>query len=267
MLATTLFVVAALFVGAWLSWDVLFYRLATYSIWADYWEHTATFTEWLRNFDAPGNPHVATAELSPRYMPWFWLLTWAGVQFGWDSIDLMAVSSIGSYLVIVIGIYLFSRAYFRDYWAPLITFLAFFTFWGVSWNWSNLYQLRSFFYIAGYPSSLTFGISLIAFWAVLKTLRKDASLPLMAVVIAVLAALMFLCHPLTGVFGLAGCALLTLTDYSGWNRYRITVLGALLAGALAAELWPYFSVWKLTLGIVRNGRREMVRRRRATGAH
>ena len=249
---TLFFAIASLF-GVWLAWDAVFFQLVTYSPWADYWEHTAAFTEWLRNFSSPANPHAADPSLSPRYMPVFWVLTSIGILFGLDAIDLMAMSAVFNYALIVIGLRLFMQDYFRNPWAPLVAFIAVFMFWGVSWNWSNLYQFRSFLYVAGFPSSLVFGLSLISFWTVLKALRGDVSLLISSCLIAALAALMFVCHPLTGVFGVASCALLTLTEHAKSAKYRIFILLALAAGLLLAELWPYFSVWKLTLGLYGDG--------------
>lgn len=250
--ATTLYVAIALFFGIWLVWDATFFRLVTYSLWADYWEHSALLTEWLRDFANPANPHVADDSLSPRYMPWFWLLTLLGVSFGLTSVELMSISAVCSYVLILFGLHLFLKAYFRDPWAPLIGFFAIFMFWGVGWNWSNLYQIKSFFYVAGYPSSLVFGLSLIAFWATLRTLRGDEKLLSGFFVLFLLSALMFLCHPLTGVFGIVGCGLLTLTEETSWQRRSGLWLGLAL-GLVFAEAWPYFSVWKVALGLYGSG--------------
>jgi hypothetical protein len=248
-----LFLATAMIFGIWIVWDATFYRLVTYSPWADYWEHTATLTEWLRNFASPGNPHAADPSLSPRYMPFFWVLTYIGLLFKLDAIDLMAISAVFNYVLIVVGLRLFLQNYFRNPWAPLIGFIAIFMLWGISWNWSNLYQLRSFFYVASYPSSFVFGLSLISFWVVLKLLRGEAPLLITSVLIAALSSLMFVCHPLTGVFGITGCGILVLTEDKKSIRHTLSILLALAAGLFLAELWPYFSVWKLTLGLYGEG--------------
>jgi hypothetical protein len=254
--AATLFVAVALFFGIWLTWDATFHRLVTYSLWADYWEHTAALTEWMRNFSAPANPHVLDDSLSPRYMPQFWVLAFMGLFFGLTSIDLMSISAVVNYILITVGLFLFTRAYFRDPWAPLISFIAVYMFWGVSWNWSNLYQFKSFFYVAGYPSSFVFGLSLISFWTVLKTLRGDYSAVIASFLLFVLAALMFLCHPLTAVFGIVGCVLLVFTESSVSGGRRLAILLALGAGLIATELWPYFSAWKVALGLYGAGQEQ-----------
>jgi len=242
------YVVLAVVVGIWLTWDALIFQLVTYSPHADYWEHTALLTAWLRDLANPGNPHVLDDSLSPRYMPWFFVLTVIGQWFGLDSVQLMGISAVVSYVLIVIGIQLFFREYFQDRWAPTVAFLVLFLAWGVSWNWSNLYQLRSFFYVAGYPSSFVFGLSLISFWYTMRVLNGQVSLLKGAPVLLVLAALMFLCHPLTGVFGIFGCGLLAITVAADSLKTRAVVCVALLLGSFAVELWPYFSVWEVTLG-------------------
>ena len=250
--AATLFIAVALFFGIWLVWDATFFRLVTYSQWADYWEYSALLKEWLRDFSSPGNPHVPDPSLSPLYMPWFWLLTLIGLNFGMNSVDLMSLGAVSNYLLIVIGLHLFLKEYFRDPWAPLIGFFAIFMFWGVGCDSANLYQFKNFLYVAGYPSSLVFGLSLVSWWATLRTLRGDEKPLAGAFILVLLSALMFLCHPLTGLFGVVGCGLLTLTEHSTWGR-RSAVWLALLSGLALTEVWPYFSVWKVAFGLYSEG--------------
>lgn len=242
------YVILTTLIGAWLFWDSFVFQLVTYSPYADYWEHTALFTEWLRNFSNPMNPHVLNPDLSPRYMPWFLVLTWLGTVFGFDAITLMGISAVVSYALIVLGMQLFFREYFDDPWAPTVGFLVMFFAWGVSWNWSNLYQLRSFFYVAGYPSSFVFGLSLISFWLTLRVAHGQMAMLAGCISLLVLSALMFLCHPLTGVLGIFGCGLLVITESQISLQRRAWMCMALFLGSVLAELWPYFSVWEVVLG-------------------
>jgi len=237
--------------GVWVVWDALVFQLVTYSPHADYWEHTAVLTEWLRGLSDPANPHVLSEVGSSRYMPFFYVLTWFGILTGLDSVQLMGVAAVINYGLIIAGIYLFFREYMQHRYAPVLAFCVLFFAWGVSWNWSNLYQLRSFFYIAGYPSSFVFGLSLLSFWLTLRFLKGRVNEVAGSLLLLFLAALMFVCHPLTGVFGIAGCGLLALVETRSSLKLRGIVMAAMLFGALGAELWPYFSVWDVVLG--RNG--------------
>ena len=248
-MSNVLYCVVCLCVGGWLAWDATSFGLVTFSPWADYWEHTAVLSEWLHNFSDPSNPHVNDPSLSSRFMPYFMALTFAGSLLGLDAVQLMSVSTLINFVLIAVGLYFFSRAYFRNYWAPLVAFIVIFTFWGAGWNWSNLYQLRSFFYVSAYPSTFVFGLSLVSFWVTMRLLHGQGQAPWLAGVLMLLAILMFLCHPLTGVFGIVGCAVLALTEPTNLRNSRLLAIGALLVGMGLAEFWPYFSVWKLSLGL------------------
>jgi hypothetical protein len=247
-LSNALFVLLFLTAGFALIWDGLSVPLVTYAAFTDYWEHTATLTEWMRDLWQPENPHVASADLSSRFMPYFWVLSGIGQLFGLTAVQLMSLSLVINFCLITLGINLFFRSYFRDPWAPLAGFVAIFMLWGLGWNWSNLLQFRSFIYVGGYPSAFVFGLSLVAFWATLRMLRQDGSIIILGALLALLGVLMLLCHPLTAVFGIFGCALLALTEKSVPAVLRVNVLGMLIVAGIVAEIWPHFSVWKLMLG-------------------
>jgi hypothetical protein len=66
-------------------------------------------------------------------------------------------------------------------------------------------------------------------------------------ILLLLSALMFVSHALTGVFGIAGCCLLAVTQRDVPLSIRGLLIAMMLAGALFAELWPYFSVWDVVL--------------------
>lgn len=251
--ANVLYVVLAVAVGTWLIWDAAFFRLASFVPTTDYWEYTAVFAEWLQNISGPGNPHVDDPALSSRFMPYFWALTFIGLLFQLDAIDLMGLSAVINYLLIVIGIWRFTNDYFNDAWAPLAGFFAIFLLWGAAWPWEGLHELSSFFYVAGYPSTFVFGLSLISFSVVIRLMRTDDSLFIHTLLLMMLAALMFLCQPLTAVFGLVGCSLLALTEPADSRKRRTVVLMALVLGTVIAELWPYFSPWKILLGLYGEG--------------
>lgn len=236
-------------VGGWLLWDAMSMRVVTLAPGADYWEHTALLTEWLENFSRPGNPQVDAPALSPLFMPYFWVLTLVGRTFGIAAEALLAGAAVVNFLLLVVGLKLFTQSYFRNAWAPVVAFIVLFTFWGAAWNLDNVYQLRSLFFVASYPSTFAFALSLFAFWTALMLLRGVLPLAVMAPVLGVLLALQLLCDPVTGVFGLTGCALLIITETAAMRGTVPAALLALLVGVVATELWPYFSLTKLMLGL------------------
>jgi len=235
--------------GAWLLWDAVTIKLAAELPYTQYWNFVAVITEWLNNPASLTNPQVDDPSLSARFMPLYWLLATVGRALNLSAIELMAVSSVVNYVLIVVGLKLFLQAYFRNGWAPTLGFVVLFAFAGSSLFEPNVFQLRSFVYVAGYPASFTFGMSLILFWLTLMLLRGDLPLAVTLPALAAVAALVFLGDPVTGWFGVVGCLLLILTEPLGSSRTVGMAVGALLVGLAGAELWPYFSVWKLTLGL------------------
>ena len=241
------FLVLATLVGAWLLWDSVVYRLVTYSMWADYWEHTGALTEWLRNPLNPGNPHVADDSSSARYIPLYYVLVLIGGPLGLDAVDLMAVSAVINYVLVAAGLWLFCSIYFRNPWAPAVAFVVFLSGWGVPWIWSNLYELRSFFMTASYPSTFVFGLSLISFWLTLSFMRGLTGFFSGLFGLMLLSALGFVSHALTGVFLIGGSCLLALTERGPPPSLRVFVIFAVCNGALLAAVWPFFPVWDVIL--------------------
>jgi len=216
---------------------------------ADYWEYAAVVSEWLQNFSAPANPHVDSPVLSPSFTPYFALLTLLGGALGLDAVQSLAVGSVLNFVLIAAGLKLFAQAYFRNQWAPVVSLVVVFFCWGIGWNQHNLYQLGSFLNTGSYPSAFVFGLSLIAFRLTLQLLGPDALEGLWACLLIVVVALMFLCDPVTSVFGISGCLLLALTEPTGSQRKQLLALGMLVIGLGVAELWPFFSPWKDLLGL------------------
>lgn len=234
-------------IGLWLLWDSIDYRLVTYSIFADYWEHSAALKAWLSNLASPGNPHVADDSSSARYVPAFLLLVFIGRPLGLDALDLMAVSAVLNYVVLVGGIRLFFSAYFRNPWAAPVAFVVMLSFWGVPWIWSNLYELRSLFMTASYPSTLAFGLALISLWVTLRFMNGRIAFFGGLLALLLLSAMMFITHALTGVFAICACGLLAFTERGAAFGQRVFICIVLLAGTLLAGLWPWFSVWDVIL--------------------
>jgi hypothetical protein len=241
------YMVLAGLIGAWLVWDAAAYRLVTYSMWADYWEHSAALKQWLANLVDPGNPHLESSGSSARYIPPYFLLALLGSVLGLDAIELMAISAVVNYILVAVGLYLFAMIYFRNPWAPVTAFVVLFACWGVPWIWSNLYELRSFFMTAAYPSTFVLGLSLISFWLTLSFMRGRVGFFMGLLGLLVLSAVMFLSHALTGVFAIAGCCLLALTDEDTPLGLRSLVTAVMLGGTLLAVVWPWFSVWDVIL--------------------
>ena len=245
---STAYWILALPLWAIFSWAAFNFQPGVYSIAGDFWEHSAVFHAWLQDLWHPQNPHVSSDEGSPRYMPFFFVITVLSKAFGFTALQAMGTAGVVSITVFMIGNKLFADRYFCNPWAAPICLLVFLCGWGVGWHWSNVYQLRGIFRVISYPSFFVFAFGFIAYWWLLG-LIKSATLPLWrSIVLALMVSILFSSHPLTGVAIIVTMGLMITLAEDVRLRRRVALLSVLAAGSLLVELWPYFSTWQITLG-------------------
>jgi hypothetical protein len=112
-----------------------------------------------------------------------------------------------------------------------------------------VYQLRGLLYVAPYPSTFSFAMTFVCLW-LQTTMLRAGDPPLWRYgVLAVLIALVFASHPFTGAFAVGALGLLALFHPGAEVKTRLISMVAMAAGLLLAELWPYYSVFQVTLGV------------------
>lgn len=248
-----LFLLLCAAIAVSLLWDTSTTALVAWVPASDYWAQVAVLQHWLQYSGSLVNPLVNDTALSPDFVPLFWALADIGRLLGLDAIQLMTAAAIINFLLLATGLRLFLSDYFRHAWTPFIGVLVLFFCWGVAGSGPGLFQLRNFLHIAGDPSTFAFALSLVAFWVTMRLLRSEVTLPVWATALLLLVALGFVSHPLTGLFCVTACVLLVATEFSSSKVARLVALAATFGGLAAAELWPFFSVWKLVLGLYGGG--------------
>ena len=240
--------ILALVLWATFSWAAFNFHPATYTYRGDFWEHSAAVHAWLQDLWSPKNPHFSSDAGSPRYIPFYFVVTVLSILFGFTALQAMGTAGVVSITLFLVGIKLFSDRFFGNPWAAPIALLVFLTGWGNPPIWANVYQLRNIFYVISYPSFFAFSLGFIAYWWLLG-LINSATLSLWKLaVLALMVSVMFSSHPPTGVAIAATMGLMiTLAKDVRLGR-RIALLLVLFAGSLLVELWPYFSTWQITLG-------------------
>lgn len=241
------FVGLALALVLWIADDAFGARVVTLSQGADYWEHSAALRELIDHPFSPRNPHLNSLEPSPRFVPLFILCALAARALHFDALGAMGLVATANTLLLVAGIFLFFRTYFRDARASLIGFVVAFGSWYDAWHFSNVYQLKILFSTAPYPSTTALGLSLLGFTLTLRVLRKGPGrfgLALLALCWAVVA----ITHPLTALLGFSGGVLLALTEPGVPLRLRLKVAATVPLGLALSFLWPYFSMRRVLVG-------------------
>ena len=232
----------------WLSWAAFYYPFAAYGYWQDIWEHAAVINEWMKDLWHPKNPHLPVDTGSPRYMPYFFLLSSIGRLFDLEALQVLGLGSVLNVAALLTGIFLFFRLYFKDEWAPVIGGAIMLGGWGIAWIWPNNYQLRSLFYVSSYPATFAMAMSLLAFWIAVKLLWDEFRSLWWYVVLVSLVFVIVLSHQPTGSFAIASLFILAVVEpgVSLACRGKLAIL--VLLGTLLAGFWPYFSLWDLVAG-------------------
>jgi hypothetical protein len=247
--ASALFVLLALGIWGWVSWEAAYVRMITWEGGADYWEHSATLHALIENPWHPHHPHLATDTGSPRFGPQFLLIALIARALHWDAIQAMTSSAVLNTLLFLCSIRVFFLSYFRHPLAPLYGLLVMFGGWWLGFHYSNVYALPVLFSVASFPSTTTLGLTLLGFALVVRLLRGEVRRPWLGLLTLLpWAAAVFIIHPLTAMLSLSGALLLTLAEPNASWRLRFQVAGAVVVGCALSHFWPYFSPWVVLRG-------------------
>jgi len=243
-----IYLVLAAGILAWVTWDAFGFRLITYSPGADYWEHTAVLHALLESPWHPEHPLIVSTAGSPRFGPHFLLIALASGAAGLDALGAMGVAAVVNTLLILGGIWWFFRLYFGDRRASLYGLVVFFGSWFDAPHFSNVFKLKVFFSVAGYPSSAAIGLTFVGLALGIRLLRGERSRPLGLAAFALLWAYVYVTHPLTATMALPAAVLLAATEPGVSRPRRLRVAGAVVGGFCLTVLWPYYPALGMVMG-------------------
>jgi hypothetical protein len=122
-------------------------------------EHAAAARELTYSFTKPQNPLLdLPGHTSPRFVPSVIMMAMVQKIFSPGLFTLIGFSSLASFLLLGVGIYLFSKEYFQDEKQPLYTLFCVLFLWGKGWEESNSYMFSSLISFAYYPSVVSFAL-------------------------------------------------------------------------------------------------------------
>jgi hypothetical protein len=246
--ADVVYALLAAAIVAWVRWDAFQFRIITYSPGADYWEHTAVLRALLDNPWHPAHPLIATDAASPRFGPHFLLVALVARVLHYDAVDAMALSAVMNTVLLLAALWWFLRSYFRDARAALYGLVVFFGSWGAAPHFSNVFKLKVFFSVAGYPSTAAFAMTLVGLGLVVGLARSGRRHPLGLALSALIWAYVYVTHPLTATMALPAAVLLALTEPGVARRERLWLAGSVCAGFLLSAAWPYYPALGMVFG-------------------
>lgn len=243
------FVAMSAAIVAWVIYDAAVTRLITYSPGSDYWEHSAALRALMDDPWNPKHPHLGDDTPAPRFGPYFVLIALLSRAFGLDAIGAMGLAAVFNTLLFLAGIQVFFATYFRHPLAPLSGLVVLFGSWVGAPHYSNVYELKTFFSVAGYPSTDALGVTLLTFALMLNVLRQQPPPRGKLALLAFCFFYVYTTHQLTAAMTLSGAFFLAATEPGVPRARRVLVLATLPAGLCLALLWPYYQ----TLGVVSRG--------------
>ena len=206
----------------------------------DYGEHAASIRELSAYPFSPQNPLLTTdGSTTLRYTPYILLLALTKKVFHLNLFTTINLSSIISFLFLVMGVYLWSKEYFRDRNLPLYVLITLLFLWGKPFDYSNEYNLRFMAYTSFYPSTVTFNLSFLGLYFLLNYVRYGKIRSYVSYVL--FAVFIVMTHPLTGSFFLLSSFLLVITERERGLKRLGFYLVTLVIIAVCSLLWPYYS--------------------------
>lgn len=235
----------AVILGAWFLFSALFNQPAMYDLGADYWEHAAVLKEWSSDILSPQNPFLSLENPSIRFIPSYLLIAGIARIFHLDAFQALGLSGLLNLGLLLLGIYLFTKVYFKSEWAPFWGLAIFLTSWGAVLPRSGFYQLRCLFFVISYPSVFVFAVGLITLWLAVKILRREFTSFWGYLALALLMPTMLISHITFGAFALISVFLLAIFEPGVAWSLRFKVLLSISSGIFLTPLWPYFSFWRM----------------------
>jgi hypothetical protein len=240
----------AVLLGGWFLFSALFDQPAMYDLNADYWEHAAVIKEWSSDIWSPRDPFLSLDSPSIRFIPSYFVVAGIAGIFHLTAFQALGLGGLLNLGLLLAGIYLFTKAYFKSEWAPVWGLVILLTSWGTGDLRSGFYQLRCLFFVVSYPSIFVLALALITLWLAVKILRREFTSRWGYFGLVVLTPVMLISHITFGAFALISVCLLSIFEPDIARALRFKVLLSVGSGIFLSLLWPYFSFGRMILKLL-----------------
>ena len=207
----------------------------------DYWAHRAAVLELSHHPWSPHQPFTGSEVADPELSPYTLGLGLAARVSPLGVRDVLSVAALVNTVLFLMALRRFVGRFSNAPLAPFWTLLATLFLWGwAPWRWSGYPNANSIGFGLPYPSMFATALLLFALSALIDFC--DAGDRRQLVVVAVLAPVAILSHPITGAaLGVAGLAVV-VSRLGHIPARRIAELSGTAAAVAAAVLaWPLYS--------------------------
>ncbi len=207
----------------------------------DSWEHAASVQELASHLRNPSNPFLAAeGSTTPRFTIYILFLALAKRISGLPIIDLMELAGMFNLLLLVTGIYAFTKAYAGNKYQPFFTLITLLLFWGCGWLYSSEYSLQFLTSSLFHPSIFAFSLSFWGWYCFLAFKERKTGAALVGT--ALLSLLITSAHPLTAGFYFIVMFLLNFHQIKEIRTGFYLIGLSFLLSLLVMLFWPYFSI-------------------------
>jgi hypothetical protein len=211
----------------------------------DIWEHAASLKQLMANPLHPLHPEYATYDSSRQYMPWNLLFAVLGDALRMSPLGVLALESIVTTALLLVGVFFFFREYFQNQWAPVAGLFCLLIAWGKPIVWSSFYDLWSYLMTAAYPSTFVFAAGFFVWWLGIRSMRRHVFPIGEGIGIMLLTSVIILAHQMSGAFVVAGLFCFVVAEPRGHWRTKLFILFCAALGMALTRFWPYFSPWQI----------------------
>ena len=194
-------------------------------------------------FDSPfyaKNPHVISDSPSRFFTPWTILVSMVGKGLALNAQKTLGIIGTLNAIVLVIGIWLFAREYWKNDWAPLILIVVMFAVWSTHVNHTGFHTLTTAMFSISYAFATVLGFGFIYFWVVLRALQQPVASGAWAVAVAVFTAFLFIAHQMQGAFAIGTAVTFAIFIPGASIGQRAKIIGSIVAGFALSTFWWYF---------------------------
>lgn len=217
---------------------------------SDYWEHLAAINSFAINPLQPPNPYILSNSPTHLHTPYHFLWGTISHLLSIHPLWLFPFISGTNIFLFLLAVSKFCEHIIEDKKYALILATTMLVHWIYPWRFSGVYNFGLLPLTSVYPYWFAFPVSLLVislFYS--NNLSKNFFINLVKILSYIfLVSLIFLIHPLTGIFLVISISVIALIKKSPTSYYKPIILLIPLFAILISFMWPFFPVFDAIIG-------------------
>ncbi len=206
-------------------------------------EHGAAVRVLAKKFINPDDPMLGgNYGGSARYVPSVFVMAAFVKLSGLDVLIVIKIFLVIFFLLFVFSVVRFARLYFDRPDGSFFLVASLLFLWGTGWTGANAYMFSAILYTAYFPSVVSFSLSLLALYFLLKHLQDGGRAGFAWS--CIFGGIAFVNHPLTGAFFFTAAFFLLLDRADSFKCCFFLFLIFVIVALSFSLLWPYYQFFE-----------------------